>query len=271
MSRLGRICNKSAEWHARRRNGIGSSDASTIMSGDETALIHLWQEKRGERQPDDLMDVIPVLVGTVTEPLNLALFERETGMAISRDGESVEHPDFPFMRSTLDGWAAFKNAVIECKHVGGFEPWETVVARYQPQIHHQCACTGASLAYLSVIVGTGKYQFQEIEPDPFYLAELIEREHAFWRCVDTGELPAALPAMAAPVPTEKMRVVDLTGSNAWANSAGIWLDTRDHAKRFAVAEKELKALIEPDVRRAFGNGIECIRDKRGYLKLGEMR
>ena len=34
-----------------RRSFIGGSDARIIMGNDEAALLHLWQEKRGEVEP----------------------------------------------------------------------------------------------------------------------------------------------------------------------------------------------------------------------------
>jgi predicted phage-related endonuclease len=37
-----------------RRHFIGGSDARIIMGKDETALLRLWQEKRGEVEPEDL-------------------------------------------------------------------------------------------------------------------------------------------------------------------------------------------------------------------------
>ena len=37
-----------------RRYFIGGSDARVIMGNDETALIRLWREKRGEIEPKDL-------------------------------------------------------------------------------------------------------------------------------------------------------------------------------------------------------------------------
>ena len=37
-----------------RRYFIGGSDARIIMGDDEAALIRLWQEKRGEIEPEDL-------------------------------------------------------------------------------------------------------------------------------------------------------------------------------------------------------------------------
>ena len=36
-----------------RRSFIGGSDARTIMGDDESALVRLWREKRGEVEPED--------------------------------------------------------------------------------------------------------------------------------------------------------------------------------------------------------------------------
>jgi hypothetical protein len=54
----------------RRRYFIGGSDARIIMGDDETALVRLWQEKRGEVQPEDLSGNLIVQLGVVTEDLN---------------------------------------------------------------------------------------------------------------------------------------------------------------------------------------------------------
>jgi predicted phage-related endonuclease len=37
-----------------RRSYIGGSDARIVMGNDETALVRLWREKRGESEPEDL-------------------------------------------------------------------------------------------------------------------------------------------------------------------------------------------------------------------------
>ncbi|HXX50879.1 MAG TPA: endonuclease, partial [Xanthobacteraceae bacterium] len=37
-----------------RRYFIGGSDARIITGDDETALLRLWREKRGEVEPEDL-------------------------------------------------------------------------------------------------------------------------------------------------------------------------------------------------------------------------
>ena len=53
-----------------RRSFIGGSDARIVMGSDETALLRLWREKRGEVDPEDLSDNLIVQLGTVTEHLN---------------------------------------------------------------------------------------------------------------------------------------------------------------------------------------------------------
>jgi predicted phage-related endonuclease len=43
-----------------RRQFLGGSDARIIMSPDESALLRLWKEKRGETEPEDLSDNLVV-------------------------------------------------------------------------------------------------------------------------------------------------------------------------------------------------------------------
>ena len=65
-----------------RRSFIGGSDARVIMGQDEANLVRLWQEKRGEIEPEDLSGNLVVQLGTVTEELNRRWYERNTGSAI---------------------------------------------------------------------------------------------------------------------------------------------------------------------------------------------
>jgi predicted phage-related endonuclease len=79
---------KARESSAERRHFMGGSDARVIMGHDEKALIRLWQEKRGEIEPDDLSSNLVARLGLVTEDLNRQWYERNT-RAIS----DVQEPD----------------------------------------------------------------------------------------------------------------------------------------------------------------------------------
>src|SRR5258708_4096454 len=86
-----------------RRGYIGGSDARTIMGTDETALLRLWREKRGEIELQDLSDNLAVQLGTATEDLNRAWYERNTGHSVTQVQSRVRHPINRWMGATLDG------------------------------------------------------------------------------------------------------------------------------------------------------------------------
>src|ERR1700720_3678051 len=88
---------------ADRRYFIGGSDARIIMGTDETALVRLWREKRGEEEPPDYSDNLIVQLGGVTEPINRRWFEKTTGQVIKDVQSWVRHPVIRWMAATLDG------------------------------------------------------------------------------------------------------------------------------------------------------------------------
>jgi predicted phage-related endonuclease len=87
----------------RRMTSIGGSDANTLMSGDKERIRNLWLEKRGEREPDDLSDVLMVQMGSFTEPLNISWFEKISGKTVKDQQAERSSFDEPFMSCTLDG------------------------------------------------------------------------------------------------------------------------------------------------------------------------
>ena len=98
-----------------RRDFIGGSDARVIMGSDETMLIRLWREKRGEVESEDLSDNLIVQLGTVTEDLNRRWYVRNTGLAIKDVQRRIHHPVIKWMAATLDGLVDPGGAVFEAK------------------------------------------------------------------------------------------------------------------------------------------------------------
>lgn len=91
------------EQKAFRRQGIGGSDANIIMSGDADRILRLWREKRGEIEPEDLSNVLPVRMGSFTEAFNIQWFEEQTGKIVTNNGNQRKSSEYPFMLCTLDG------------------------------------------------------------------------------------------------------------------------------------------------------------------------
>lgn len=247
-----------------RRHVIGGSDANIIMSGDEDALMRLWEEKTGRREPEDLSNVLQVQLGSFTERFNVLWFQHQTGRVVTDQGEELLSMDNPMMACTLDGMTDDGNTVFEAKHTSAFYKSEDVLAKYMPQLHHNMIVTNKQHAVLSVIFGNHKYEAFEVDLDSDYAAALIRAEFEFWAAVQGDYPPVATKPIAPPV--KPVRSVDMTGNNNWAFYAGEYVDTIDIVKRNDNAVAQLKKLIEADVIEAFGHGLKAKRDKRGAIR-----
>jgi predicted phage-related endonuclease len=257
------------EEQARRRDVIGGSDANIILGGSEEALLRLWQEKRGEADPEDLSSRLAVVLGCWTEAFNRQWYENATGELITGVGRSLRCPVHAFRGCTLDGYVERVAAVWEAKHTSPFSKPEDILTRYMPQLQHNMAVAGSQRAILSVIFGNGKWEVFEVASDWLYQEELLEAEARFWACVRAGTPPVAVAAPPAPKPVG-VREICLEGSNSWASAAADWLAHRDAAKKHAAAVTSLKSLVEDDVARAFGHGVEAKRSKTGAISIREL-
>lgn len=255
------------EQKAARTGKIGGSHANIIMSGNTEKIMKLWEEMTGKREPEDLSNILCVMLGNATEEFNAAWYQKQTGDTVTNRGES-RSIEGSYMACTLDGLCKGGDAVWEAKHVGGYESFETVAGRYAPQLHHNMIVCGLERAVLSVISGNSGYDYAEFELDPFYAEALTEAEEKFWRCVQEDTPPHDITPSIKPS-WDKMRVVDMTGNNEWALHAGIYLDNKDAHKAFESAKRSLKKLVDDDVREASGYGITVARDKRGALRFKE--
>src|SRR6266568_4395901 len=141
-----------------RRTFLGGSDARVVMGQDESALIRLWREKRGELEPQDLSGNLIVQLGVATEPLNRHWFESNTGQTIKDVQRGIRHPVIRWMGATLDGVVEPTGAVFEAKFMLPWSFSESGAAeKYMPQLQHNMWVTNARNSVLSVITGGGKW------------------------------------------------------------------------------------------------------------------
>jgi predicted phage-related endonuclease len=249
---------------AARKGKLTASRIACLMNGDAVAILRLYQEFIGEAEPEDLSHVWPIRLGECTETLQLDWYEERNG-TVSRRGEVVTDHNLPWAAATLDGWIDALNCPIECKHVGGREPFEVVVERYQPQMQWQMLVTGANECALSVIMGANEPIVEFIPFAPEYADEMVKRGTQFMKFVAQRTPPVALDPVPAPVDASK--VYDMTGSNEWASSAADWLTNVNAADACRMAEKIIKAMVPADAKKCEGHGIRVTRDRAGRLSL----
>ena len=302
-----------------RRSFIGGSDARIIMGSDEATLVRLWQQKRGEIEPEDLSGNLIVQLGAVTEDLNRRWFERETGQAITDVQRRVHHPVKRWMAATLDGVVAGSGAVFEAKFmlpwsfseegaaekympqlqhnmwvvasrtsvlsiITGGGKWVEITIhadplyqhllltaeKYMPQLQHNMWVIASRTSVLSIITGGGKWVEITIHADPLYQHLLLTAEKKFWRCVESGEPPRLFGVEPPRARVEAVRVVDMSGSNSWAEFAAVYGRTRAAYLEHEKSKSELKMLMPEDAKEAFGHGVRAKRSKSGAVSFDLM-
>jgi predicted phage-related endonuclease len=249
-----------------RRSFLGGSDARIIMGDDESALLQLWREKRGEVEPQDLSENLIVQLGVVTEDLNRRWYEANTKRVITDIQRRIRHPALRWMAATLDGRVEGSGAVFEAKFM---LPWafseEAAVEKYMPQLQHNMWVVHSKCAVLSVITGGGKWVEITTHSDPLYQHLIVTAERKFWRCVESGEPPRLFGAESPRPRIEAIRIVDMSSSNAWAEFAGVFSRTKSAHLEHEEAKAELKRLMPEDAKEAIGHGVRGKRSKSGAV------
>ena len=239
-----------------RRSFIGGSDARIIMGSDEAALVRLWREKRGEAEPEDLSGNLIVQLGSATEALNRAWYERNSGRVVTDVQRRVKHSAIPWMAATLDGVVEGIGAVFEAKFM---LPWSfdehAAVEKHMAQLQHNMWVTHLRQAVLSIITGGGKWVEITLPMDPLYLSVLVQAEKKCWRCVQSGETPPDMPN--ADHASRRSASSTCPRPTAGRSSPGIFRSTRQAYLDHEQAKTELKALLPEDVKEAIGHGVRA--------------
>jgi predicted phage-related endonuclease len=202
----------------------------------------------------------------VTEPLNRDWYEKRTGQVVGDVQRRVIHPVHRWMAATLDGRVEATGAVFEAKFM---LPWnfseQGAAEKHMAQLQHNMWVTASRTAVLSIITGGGKWVEMTLPADPLYQHLLLTAERKFWRCVETGDTPHVFGIEPPKPRIEAVRTVDMSGSNAWAEFAGLFRDTRHAALEHERSKSELKALVPEDAKEASGHGIRAKRSKSGAI------
>jgi hypothetical protein len=119
---------------------------------DESALIRLWQEKRGEIGPEDL--AANLLVQRDGGAQSALVRSHQTGHSIGSVQRCVRHPKLEWMGATLDGIVPEDGAVFEAKFMLPWNFAEDVAAdKHMTLLQHNMlvAAGGAKWVYIEVV------------------------------------------------------------------------------------------------------------------------
>jgi YqaJ-like viral recombinase domain len=92
------------EQIAARKNKLTASRVACLMQGDAVKIMQLYLEMIGDAIEEDLSHIWPIRLGEATEQLQCDWFEEKNHVLVTRRGEVVVHPDYPWAACTLDGF-----------------------------------------------------------------------------------------------------------------------------------------------------------------------
>lgn len=201
------------EWLQERKNGLGASDAGTIIGVNPWKTnVQLWAEKTGQRAPEDIGDKPYVQYGKAAEEHIRALFaldHPELIVSYESPYKIIRNHDHPWLFCTPDGelqeHATARVGGLEIKTTeimngGKWKEWDNRIPdQYYAQVLHQMLATGWDFVWLRAQIKfttrdgekraeTRDYYIdrEEVEED---MKALLEAELAFWEHVQAGTQP----------------------------------------------------------------------------------
>lgn len=198
-------------WLQERKFGIGGSDAAAILGWSRwKSNVDLWEEKTGEREPEDISWKKYVEYGHNAEPHIRGLFaldHPEYEVIYESPYKIIRNDEHPWLFATLDGELIEKKTgqrgileikTTEIRRAGQWNEWnEKIPDVYFAQICHQLLATGYDFVVLKARIkhknGITEREYtinrEEVLED---LEALLEKETEFWSLVANRIRPARI-------------------------------------------------------------------------------
>ena len=174
-------------WHAWRRQGIGASDAPTIMGENPfKSLSALLREKRATVR--DRSQSAAMAMGTQLEPVARQAYIERTGRMV--EPACLQSTSHDWLKASLDGLAVRQDAVVEIKC--GQSAYRiaaqtgVVPTYYFGQLQHILAVTGLDAIDFWCYWPGHTPLLIEVPRDDNYITLLIQRERDFWNQILEG-------------------------------------------------------------------------------------
>ncbi len=186
------LVQRTPEWLAARRSGIGGSDAAAVLGlSPWRTPFEVWAEKAGYMVPAEFAESEPMRWGRLLEPIILTQYERRRDTVVTVVG-MLRHPDIPWLICSPDGVAG--DRIVEVKTTRSAAGWgeqgtDEIPPHHLVQAHHNLIVSGAAVCDMPVLIGGSDERLYHVEPDQTLHAQILEQEADFWHAVERREPP----------------------------------------------------------------------------------
>jgi putative phage-type endonuclease len=169
------------EWLEWRCNGIGASDAPTIMGENPwKTAAELLSEKRGEAGESEV--TAAMARGTELEPEARGTYISHTGKRVQP--ACLQSSEYAWLRASVDGITSNLDTVVEIKCgqsvYRNTSEYRRVPDHYYGQLQHILAVTGLPLIDFWCYLPGLPALLIPVERDDSYIERLLHTEFEFW-------------------------------------------------------------------------------------------
>jgi putative phage-type endonuclease len=276
------VCDSEEAWLKERFQGVGGSDAATVMGANKwNSTYSLWALRTG-LTTDDSEQSEPAFWGTLMEAPIRDHFRRCYEIEVVED-ESFSmrlDPEHDFLRASLDGLIPPNQdmsklpfevdssawGVYEGKTASQYmtEYWvDGPPSNYYYQVQHYMMVTGAGYAIISTLFGGNHYEVYLVKKDEGVIEIMREAELDFWRRIQEKDSPevdghtettSTLNSIYDPDPENEINFTD---------EAGQWDDRIQVLKGVIAESTDEKKKLENQLRSELGHATV------GYLPSGK--
>lgn len=170
-------------WHARRKAGIGGSEAAAVCGVSKWRTPYqVWLDKTGQAEPVEPNEAM--ITGTILEKSIREMYSNETGRTVYDPGFKVDD-EYPFIVGDVDGLC--DDRVLEIKN-SGYE-WDEIPVDYYFQVQHYMRLHKKDIADIAVLFHGQVFRIFTVERQEDLWKDIIPIYEDFWKCVTTMTPP----------------------------------------------------------------------------------
>jgi len=263
-------------WLIGRQSLIGASDTAGIFGvgySDQSPITIYDSKVNPPREVADPVKLKRFTVGKLMEPALRAIFTEETGIPCESPGPFTihRHRDLPWLGCSLDAQTVHDDygfCPIELKNVSNFnkadwiagydadddedQPEEGGPLKFQVQLQHQMAVTGASHGFLLGLIGGNEPIVKTIARNDRFIKAMLAKLEEFWGYVQRRELPPVDSSIVTGRILAKIWPKESGATAVMPADATRWSAELETAKEIIKAMKAVKVAAENQIKAAIG-------------------
>jgi putative phage-type endonuclease len=247
-------------WLAERQNGLGGSDASTILGLNPWRTpLELWAEKTGRVENNGESEAS--YWGTVLEEHVLRRYALKSGRPAKKHAKLLRSVARPWQLATLDGEQITMQSdapgVVEIKCTGLTDKWEEGPPPYVvAQVQHQLAVTGWSWATVAALFNARELKWWDVGRDEGMIQLLNEEGERFWNACLLNKEPTATASDSEIL--KKLYPAPTAGIITLGDE---WIERIEAFEKLKAEMKSLRAKLdyaENTLKQAIGEHEGCV-------------